>query len=362
MLLTAESILSEMVRAEIEISPIRAARPAPRILPVRLRFEGLPFYPINAYLDPVQHTLWTGPADTPRLVASCSMRSAAMPRRWGRRGAAARGQPASAVRGAIAARTVARAGEARSTWTIHGMCRGRPTPWRSITYASRARRSRSRDRANGQELPVDAHREGRHGRRQERRAARLPARGRRQQGRRGSLLSPVFVVGGRAAELFDTVEKFWNSAYASPQNCTRYMEQPLGGPCIFAIDETDAIFQTSFSQDFFSMLRSWHNRRADPIRRCWKKLDIILSTSTEPQFFIDRPHESPFNVGVTLRVEDFTRSRSASSTRVIRALSGGDIERVPARARPPVSHPQGAIHGRRQRPDVLGRRAVRPCP
>ena len=68
----------------------------------------------------------------------------------------------------------------------------------------------------------------------------------------------------------DTVEKFWNSAYASPQNCTRYMEQhvlePLG-PCIFAIDETDAIFQTSFSQDFFSMLRSWHNRRADPIRR-----------------------------------------------------------------------------------------------
>ena len=31
----------------------------------------------------------------------------------------------------------------------------------------------------------------------------------------------------------------------------------------------------------------------------------MLSTSTEPQFFIDRPHESPFNVGVTLPLEDF---------------------------------------------------------
>jgi hypothetical protein len=99
----------------------------------------------------------------------------------------------------------------------------------------------------------------------------------------------------------DTVDSFWNAGCSSPQNCTRYMEQrilePLGGPCIVAIDETDAIFQTSFSQDFFSMLRSWHNRRADPIRRQWKKLDIILSTSTEPQFFIDRPHESPSTVG-----------------------------------------------------------------
>ncbi len=107
------------------------------------------------------------------------------------------------------------------------------------------------------------------------------------------------------------------------------MLEPLGGPCIFAIDETDAIFQTSFSQDFFSMLRSWHNRRADPIRRCWKKLDIILSTSTEPQFFIDRPHESPFNVGVTLRVEDFNPEQvGVLNARHPRPLSGGDVERL----------------------------------
>ena len=53
------------------------------------------------------------------------------------------------------------------------------------------------------------------------------------------------------------------------------------------------------------MLRSWHGLRAHPVRRQWKGLDVILSTSTEPQFFIDRPHESPFNVGITLPLEDF---------------------------------------------------------
>src|SRR5262249_9984584 len=110
-------------------------------------------------------------------------------------------------------------------------------------------------------------------------------------------------------ELPDTVDKMWDGGYSNPQNCTRYVErqilQPLNAPCVIAIDETDAIFRTSFSADFFAMFRSWHGLRAHPTRRSWKHLDIILSTSTEPQFFIDRPHESPFNVGVTLPLDDF---------------------------------------------------------
>ena len=145
----------------------------------------------------------------------------------------------------------------------------------------------------------------------------------------------------------------------------QHVLEPLGGPCILAIDETDAIFQTTFSQDFFSMLRSWHNRRADPIRRSWKKLDIILSTSTEPQFFIDRPHESPFNVGVTLQARGLsTRSRSASSTRSIRGRSRrGDVERLYRLVRGhPYPHAQGAVHGGRQHADVQRRRALRPRP
>jgi hypothetical protein len=77
------------------------------------------------------------------------------------------------------------------------------------------------------------------------------------------------------------------------------------------------------------MLRGWHNRRADPTRRLWKQLDIILSTSTEPQFFIDRPHESPFNVGVTLRLEDFQPDQvSRLNALHPRPLATADVDRL----------------------------------
>ena len=335
--LTAESILSEMVRAEIEIGRDQAAKTsAPRILPVRLGFDGPLPYPINAFLDPIQYTLWAGPADTPRLLRELlDAIGGDAPLETG---------PASApVAPAVHLPPLYAAPLPAGPLPEPGGTLDVDDPW----YLPRQTDATAlaHIRQPGQTLTI---------------------KGPRQMGKSSLLMRTVkagmdagksvalldFQLVGEDskadADLFfrrfaswvaeqlnlpDMVEKFWNSAYASPQNCTRYMEQhvlePLGGPCILAIDETDAIFQTSFSQDFFSMLRSWHNRRADPIRRCWKKLDIILSTSTEPQFFIDRPHESPFNVGVTLRVEDFDPEQvGVLNARHPRPLSGGDIERL----------------------------------
>ena len=69
------------------------------------------------------------------------------------------------------------------------------------------------------------------------------------------------------------------------------------------------MFRSTFSADFFAMLRSWHGLRPNPTRKAWRQLDIVLSTSTEPEFFIDRPHESPFNVGLILSLEYFKPNR-----------------------------------------------------
>ena len=335
--LTAESILSEMVRAEIEIGRDQAAKTsAPRILPVRLGFDGPLPYPINAFLDPIQYTLWAGPADTPRLLRELLD---------------AIGGDAPLEKGPASA-PVAPAVHLPPLYAAPLPAGPLPEPGGTLDVDDPWYLPRQTDvtalahiRQPGQTLTI---------------------KGPRQMGKSSLLMRTVkagmdagksvalldFQLMGEDskadADLFfrrfaswvaeqlnlpDMVEKFWNSAYARPQNCTRYMEQhvlePLGGPCILAIDEADAIFQTSFSQDFFSMLRSWHNRRADPIRRCWKKLDIILSTSTEPQFFIDRPHESPFNVGVTLRVEDFDPEQvGVLNARHPSPLSGVDIERL----------------------------------
>ena len=109
------------------------------------------------------------------------------------------------------------------------------------------------------------------------------------------------------------------------------------------------------------MLRSWHGLRAHPIRRSWKKLDIILSTSTEPQFFIDRPHESPFNVGVVLPLEDFLPEQVARLNALHpRPLVDADIQRLyRAGRRAPVSDAQGALHGGQRRADVRLERALR---
>ena len=58
-----------MVRGEIEIARHHAAVNArPRILPVRVAFDGPLPYPLNAYLDSIQYASWTKPDDTPRLL------------------------------------------------------------------------------------------------------------------------------------------------------------------------------------------------------------------------------------------------------------------------------------------------------
>ena len=149
-------------------------------------------------------------------------------------------------------------------------------------------------------------------------------------------------------ELPDSVDELWDSGFSNPQNCTRYVErqilQPLGAPCVIAIDETDSVFRTAFSADFFAMLRSWHGLRAHPIRRSWKNLDIILSTSTEPQFFIDRPHESPFNVGVVLPLDDFLLGAGRAPQRATSTAARRRRRPAPVRAGRRASLPdaQGA--------------------
>jgi hypothetical protein len=330
--LTAESSRSEMVRGEIEIARHHAAiNGAPRILPVRVAFDGPLPYPLNAYLDKIQYAMWSSPVDTPRLLSELQgVLGGHTPR-----GAGEIGAPA----GADAHLPPPYA----APLPVPGGTLDVDDPW----YLARATDTTAlaHIRQPGQTLTIK-------GPRQMGKSSLLmrTVKEGMEHGKSVALLDFQLVDEDSKAHadvffrrfaswvaeqlnLPDTVDKFWNQGYASPQNCTRYMEQqvlePMGGPCIIAIDETDAIFQTAFSQDFFSMLRSWHNKRADPIRRSWKKLDILLSTSTEPQFFIDRPHESPFNVGVTLRVEDFAPDQVAHLNAIHpRPIGAADVDRL----------------------------------
>ncbi|OUD15659.1 AAA-like domain-containing protein [Thioflexithrix psekupsensis] len=84
-----------------------------------------------------------------------------------------------------------------------------------------------------------------------------------------------------------------------------YVLQPLQQRVLLAIDEADRILAHSFSDDVFSLFRSWHNDRSlRPDSPC-HRLTIALAYSTEPYLFIKDITQSPFNIGSKIPVEDF---------------------------------------------------------
>ncbi|MDF5722792.1 MAG: AAA-like domain-containing protein [Rhizonema sp. PD37] len=109
-------------------------------------------------------------------------------------------------------------------------------------------------------------------------------------------------------EIEDRVDEYWQKNISHIQRCTRYISRyilkELGSPLVLAMDEVDKVFDAPFRNDFFGMLRNWHNSRA--MSDIWNNLDFVLVTSTEPYQLIDDLNQSPFNVGQVIELEDFT--------------------------------------------------------
>jgi AAA-like domain len=134
-------------------------------------------------------------------------------------------------------------------------------------------------------------------------------------------------------EIPERAAQSWDPDTPHPMNCSRFVEKRIlariAAPVTLAIDEADIIFSTSFCADFFAMLRKWHNDRSNPMKPAWKKLDLVLVTSTEPFMFINRVEQSPFNVGEVLALEDFSPAQARElNARHRRPLSGGDLDRL----------------------------------
>jgi hypothetical protein len=309
--LSEAAIASEMLRGEIEMARRRShVGHGPVILPVRVAYSGPLPYPLNAYLDSVQSAVWTGAQDTPRLLAELS----------------------EVVRGTVAPLNIR---PPKSTFAPPSAL---PQPSAPLPVPGGA-------------MDVDdPHYVLRQADNQVVRLAGIPGQtivitGPRQMGKSSLLLRYVQAAlhheqriamldfqlldqksRSNSAEFFpafthgildaldlsgEGVSSVWNPQLSGPQNCTRVLEKMVLAdskvPVVVAVDEVDVVFGSSFGQDFFGMTRSWHNLRANPTRTWWKSLTVVLVTSTEPFLFIDRPYESPFNVGLTYRLADFAR-------------------------------------------------------
>jgi AAA-like domain/TIR domain len=320
--LSEASSRSEMVKGEIEIARRHAARAGrPKILPVRVAFEGSLPYPLNAYLDKIQYALWQCESDTERVLEDLLKVLGG--------GAIAQSEPLQPAPGLGVDLPPAYS----APLPPPGGALDLDDPW----YLERPQDSTvlSLIRERGQTIIIKGPRQmGKSSLLMRAVAAALGA------GKRAALLdfqlldqatkesSDLFFrrFAATIAELLDLpdqVDELWDPGVSTPQNCTRYFERhilaKLPQPLTLAIDEADAIFGTRFSSDFFAMLRSWHNSRANPTKPAWKRLDIVLVASTEPYMLIDRSNESPFNVGSTSSLSDFPPDQVSELNRLHRS-------------------------------------------
>lgn len=369
-LLSPFSVNSEMALTEIERAhQLQVQRGRPSLLPIRVAYhERLPPL-LNGYLSPINWALWEGPEDTPRLleqlVKAMSGGSAAGAPPLAPSPARAAAPPAPTAPQEDSPELFAQLAQAMSGGPLSGASQGGPRP-RVETPPASAVLPPPRPSAP---LELDETLEGAMDTQSsfyvvrdadatmmravsQKQGATVTLKGARQMGKSSMLMrgmAAALEAGKRVAYLsfqeFDTptlsnadlffqrfcsslsdqlelpnqVEAYWQKPMGSSQRCGLYMSghilRGLDAPLVLGLDEVETLFELPFGTDFFGMLRSWHNNRALPTTPVWKKLGIVLVTSTEPFLFIKNLTQSPFNVGQTVELGDFTPQQVAELNR-----------------------------------------------
>jgi hypothetical protein len=111
----------------------------------------------------------------------------------------------------------------------------------------------------------------------------------------------------RQLKIEDRINDFWNSKLGNNDNCTFYFEDYLisaiNTPLLLVLDDIDRVFPYSeVIEDFFGMLRSWHEK--GKTSDIWRQVHLVLAHSTEAYIPLDF-NQSPFNAGVPVELKDF---------------------------------------------------------
>ncbi|HVG19527.1 MAG TPA: AAA-like domain-containing protein [Blastocatellia bacterium] len=322
-LLSAQSVHSEMVQAEIEMVHLLANEQAgrPAILPVRLAYREPFQYPLSAYLNPINWAYWGGAEDTPRIIEELR-------------------------RAVLGGKLVIDDVQSKENVITLKPTSDMPAPLPSaqLEMPEGTMDSQSTFYVVRKSDPVALEAIKRQG-------VTITIKGPRQMGKSSLLIRAIdaAVTAGKRvafldfqlidrtsltnAELFyrhfcawltselemeDRVAEYWGMPLGNSLRCTRYVSKYLlkemGGPLVLAMDEVESVFDTEFRSDFFGMLRNWHNDRSRP-PFIWKQLDLVLVTSTEPYQLIENLNQSPFNVGEVIELTDFTAGQVADLNR-----------------------------------------------
>ena len=114
-------------------------------------------------------------------------------------------------------------------------------------------------------------------------------------------------------------EQSWNSRRGASMNFERYIRREvlsqIAAPLVWGLDEVDRLFTCDFGSEVFGLFRSWHNERSLDPAGPWQRITLAIAYATEAHLFITDLNQSPFNVGTRLTLEDFSFEQVAELNR-----------------------------------------------
>jgi transcriptional regulator with XRE-family HTH domain len=103
----------------------------------------------------------------------------------------------------------------------------------------------------------------------------------------------------------------WDDEVGCKLSCSFYLQNYLlsqsESPIVLVLSEVDRFFEyPHIGREFFALLRSWCDEARQ--NHLWQKLRLVVVYSTEQYISLDI-NRSPFNIGLPIRLNDFTKQQ-----------------------------------------------------
>lgn len=294
-LLSAASIQSEMLAFEVQAAYEAAQQNAgkPRILPIRVNYEGPLSTALAGFLDSIQYAVWHDSSDNDRIVQELvqgledkQVKKTAVPKQLESVGGAVPLDSTFYVERSIDAEFRSAIERGESIVLVKGA--------RQMGKTSLLARGMQNARKAGERVVLTDF----------------------QKLNRVHLESPAgffLALAELLAEQLDLdiePQQFWSERRGPSANFERFLRKEIlariESRLVWGLDEVDRLFTCNFGSEVFGLFRSWHNERSLDPDGPWKRLTLAIAYATEAHLFITDINQSPFNVGVRLEVADFT--------------------------------------------------------
>lgn len=115
----------------------------------------------------------------------------------------------------------------------------------------------------------------------------------------------------RQLNFVPNLDDYWDAEMGSKVSCKIYFEayilEQINTPIVLALNEVNLVFEhPNIAHDFLPMLRFWHEQAKQD--QTWQKLRLVVVHTTEIYIPL-KLNQSPFNVGLTVRLPPFTRKQ-----------------------------------------------------